>query len=222
MKFKKAIFLAVISALTLSLVACSSEETPTEIPEDTSSSSEIAIEAPGDGPIFGEFSTVDINGQDVDNSIFADHELTMVSVWATTCTYCITEMPVLKELNDKYADQGFQVVGVVMDTIDVTDEAYPVVDSVVELTKEIVDKTGADYTHMIPNKDMLNTRKGEITGTPSAYFVDSEGKILSNSEGIYVSARSKASWVETIDALLLSQLSISEAFEQREPFVFPS
>ena len=39
----------------------------------------------------------------------------MLNIWATWCAPCREEMPELQELHDRYADQGFQVVGVSVD-----------------------------------------------------------------------------------------------------------
>jgi len=92
-------FLAVI--LVISLCACASEavqpqeETPTGI--------------------LSAFTATDLQGNGVDQTVLQGCRLTMVNVWATYCSPCISEMPDLADLAAKYADLGVQIIGLVSD-----------------------------------------------------------------------------------------------------------
>lgn len=99
--------------------------------------------------ILSSFSTTDIEGNAVDESLFSDYKLTMVNVWATYCGPCISEMPDLGTLAEEYADKGFQIVGLVSDVLDSDGN----LDSAqIDKAKEIVASTGANYTHIVPGE----------------------------------------------------------------------
>ena len=71
----------------------------------------------GEG-IFSSFVTTDMNGIVVTQKVFEEHKVTMIILWGTFCSPCISEMPDLAELNKEYADQGFQVIGIPVDIVD--------------------------------------------------------------------------------------------------------
>lgn len=145
--------------------------------------------------ILGSFSTTDLEGEAVDESLFADSKLTMVNVWATYCGPCISEMPDLGTLAEEYADRGFQIVGLVSDALDSDGN----VDAAqVEKAKEIVASTGADYTHIVPGEGIYGLLY-QISAVPTTLFVDSEGKQVGSA---YVSAKSLEAWKEIVDPLL--------------------
>lgn len=120
--------------------------------------------------VLSVFSTTDLEGNTLDQSILADYDLTMVNVWATFCGPCINEMPDLGELAAEYADKGVQIIGLVSDTMD---SDGTISDSQVETAKEIVAETGADYRHLLPSDDLLGILS-QIYAVPTTFFVDSE------------------------------------------------
>lgn len=145
--------------------------------------------------ILANFSATDLNGNTVDQTALADYKLTMVNVWATFCTPCLNEMPELGELADEYSGKGVQIVGLVTD---LTDSDGSISQTQLETAQDIVGKTGADYTHIVPSTDMYGLLS-QITSVPTTFFVDSKG----NQVGMaYVGARDKASWAEIIDETL--------------------
>ena len=176
-------------ACLLSLAACSPAETMTSTPDLSASEDEVQT------GVLSAFSTTDLEGNTLDQSILADYDLTMVNVWATFCGPCINEMPDLGELAAEYADKGVQIIGLVSDTMD-SDGAIS--DSQVETAKEIVAETGADYRHLLPSDDLLGILS-QIYAVPTTFFVDSEGVQVGDA---IVTAQSKEKWIETIDGML--------------------
>lgn len=176
-------------ACLLTLAACSPAETMTSTPDLSASEDEVQT------GVLSAFSTTDLEGNTLDQSILAGYDLTMVNVWATFCGPCINEMPDLGELAAEYADKGVQIIGLVSDTMD-SDGAIS--DSQVETAKEIVAETGADYRHLLPSDDLLGILS-QIYAVPTTFFVDSEGVQVGDA---IVTAQSKEKWIETIDGML--------------------
>nr|WP_295955579.1 TlpA disulfide reductase family protein [uncultured Agathobaculum sp.] len=176
-------------ACLLTLAACSPAETMTSTPGLSASEDEVQT------GVLSAFSTTDLEGNTLDQSILADYDLTMVNVWATFCGPCINEMPDLGELAAEYADKGVQIIGLVSDTMD---SDGTISDSQVETAKEIVAETGADYRHLLPSDDLLGILS-QIYAVPTTFFVDSEGVQVGDA---IVTAQSKKKWIETIDGML--------------------
>lgn len=148
--------------------------------------------------VFESFTAQDLDGNPVDQSIFADAELTMINVWGTFCTPCLDEMPDLGELSAEYADQGVQIVGICSDTINMDKELD---EKQVEKAKELAEQTGADYLHIAMSGDLVDTLLPQVMAVPMTIFVDSEGKQVGNA---YMGAKSKADWALIIDETLAS------------------
>ena len=200
--------------LTLSLAACgggnsAAQNTPAEntgagsadpnVPAEpagnaASGEAEAAEEAPTARP-FSVFSTTDLEGNAVDQSILEGYDLTLVNVWATYCTPCLEEMPDLGSLAAEYEAKGVQVLGLVSDVLN---SDGTVSDSQVELAQEIVEETGADYQHLVPSSDMFGLLS-QIYGVPTTFFVDSEGYQVGYA---YVSALSRDQFVTIIEDAL--------------------
>lgn len=89
------------------------------------------------------FEGPDVNGNSVSETIFSQSKLTMVNVWATYCNPCLSEMPGLGELAGEYEPGEFQIVGVISDVTEDADE------ETIATAEELIDATGADYTHLL-------------------------------------------------------------------------
>ena len=184
---KKLIIL--IAALCLLLTACG--QAAPETSPDASEASDAAQTA----GILSSFSTTDLDGNSIDQSVFADHKLTMVNVWATFCGPCISEMPELGELASEYADKGMQIVGLVSDVMDSDGNLN---EEQLTLARDIVAETGANYTHIVPGEGLYGLLY-QVSGVPTTLFVDSEGKQVGTA---YVGAKDLDGWKEIADELL--------------------
>lgn len=173
-------FFLLIVLLVLSVCACAPEAEPQE-------------ETPAG--ILSAFTAMDLQGNTVDQSVLQGGKLTMVNVWATYCSPCISEMPDLGSIAQEYADRGVQIIGLVSDA---QNADGTVSDSQVQLAAEIAAETGADYLHLVPD-DSLNGLMGQITAVPTTFFVDEAGNQIG---GTYLGARSLYDWTDVIDQLL--------------------
>lgn len=182
----------------LALGACSSAnqtagtDTSGQGTTDAQSGSAQTTEQAG---VLSSFSATDLEGNTVDQSIFADYDLTMVNVWATFCSPCINEMPDLGELAQEYADKKVQIIGLVSDVLN-TDGTIS--EEQVQTARDIVEQTGANYLHLLPSEDLYGVL-GQISAVPTTFFVDNEGAQVGSA---IVSAQSKDKWTQTIDEML--------------------
>lgn len=183
--------IVLIAALCLLLTACG--QAAPEASPDAAAASDAAQTA----GILSSFSTSDLDGNSVDQSVFADHELTMVNVWATFCGPCISEMPELGELASEYADKGMQIVGLVAD---VTDSDGNLDEDQLSLARDIVAETGANYLHVVPGEGLYGLLS-QVSGVPTTLFVDSEGKQVGTA---YIGAKDLDGWKAVADELLES------------------
>lgn len=118
------------------------------------------------------FKTTDIDGNEVDSAtLFAQNKVTMINIWATTCGPCINEMPELEELNKEFQQKGGAIIGIIDDVT--TDNT-----TFLEDAKDIVKDTGVTYTNLRAWDGYYDQLPS--VGTPTTYFVDSNGKIIGN------------------------------------------
>ena len=118
---------------------------------------------------FPTFTTQDLNGNTVDNSIFANVDLTVVNIWGTTCYPCISEMPELQEWSEEMPE-NVQIIGLVADVQ--TGNA-----DTIEMAQMICEATGVNFTNLTISEDLVEFIQG-ILFTPTTIFVDSNGSIV--------------------------------------------
>lgn len=116
------------------------------------------------------FSTKDLNGNTVTNSIFADKDLTVINIWGTFCGPCINEMPELGQWA-KEMPENVQIIGLVYDVESENDTKH------LSLAKQITSKADAEFTHLIYSSDFAPLLNG-VVGVPTTVFVDSTGKLV--------------------------------------------
>ncbi len=116
------------------------------------------------------FETMDLDGNPVkSDALFAQNKVTMINIWATTCGPCIGEMPELEELNKEFAANGGAIVGLV-DDVWVSNTKY------LDEAQSIIKDTGVTYLNVCAWEGYDDAL--EAVGTPTTYFVDSQGKLL--------------------------------------------
>lgn len=171
------------------------EETASGGQENTSeetTASEDQADAEG---ILSSFTATDLEGNEVDQSVLADYDLTVINVWATFCGPCIQEMPALGELADEYQDKGVQIIGLVSDVLNADGSLSQ---DQIDTAKDIVEETGADYLHLLPSQDLYGIL-AQISAVPTTFFVDSQGRQVGQA---YVQAMSKSQWEEVLKETL--------------------
>lgn len=141
----------------------------------------------------GEFTTQDINGQTYTQEIFQDYELTMVNVFTTWCSPCVAEIPDLEKLRQTMADQGVNVIGVVLDVLN---EKGEIEEDSLERAKLLAEQTGATYPFLLPDPTYMNGRLIGIEAFPETFFVDKNGNIVGET---YSGSGGLEDWIEVVE-----------------------
>lgn len=143
-------------------------------------------------PYVLKFTGTTLDGDTLTSECFSNAKLTMVNVWATFCGPCINEMPDLGEIATEYDASDFQLIGIISDVIE-GQEGDTFTDA-----KEIIEETGANYTHLLLNEELYVNLVGASDSVPTTYFFNEKGEYL----GYLVGAQTKEVWKQIIDNLL--------------------
>jgi len=159
---------ALMAALCFSLAACrkNTEKADEEPTEDDYQYMTESIES-GTSP--GTFSSVDLDGNEVTESIFTEKDVTVLNIWGTYCGPCKEEMPELAKLDEEFPD-NVQIIGIVIDVFEGDSE-------MIGTAKKICQDTGVSYTNIIVNESLIDLLDG-IEAIPTTFIVDSEGKAI--------------------------------------------
>ncbi|MEG0663365.1 MAG: TlpA disulfide reductase family protein [Anaerovoracaceae bacterium] len=192
---KKTLILITVLVFALAFTACggakSAEPAAEKAPQNAGGSSN-GNTGTNTGALLGSFKGESLDGTEINQEIFAQNKYTLIEVWATYCGPCIKEMPIIEKIGQKYKDKGIGVLGIVTDA---QEEDFKANMPQVELAKEIIKKEGATYPNMLIPQEIFPLM-AEITGTPSAFLVDSQGNIASK---IYAGALSEKDWSDILD-----------------------
>ena len=115
------------------------------------------------------FKTKDLNGKEITSDIFSKYKVTMVNIWSTWCGPCIEEMP---EIGKLYEDlpEGANIISICTDAGES--------EKTLSLAKEIMEKSNANFTTLIPDEFLKTNLTDDIQTLPTTIFIDSEGKVI--------------------------------------------
>ena len=126
------------------------------------------INAAGNHPMAPGFSLTGLNGEKVNLDDYKGKVL-MVDFWATWCGPCRIEIPGFVELQNRYRDQGFAIVGISKDD-----------------GPEVVRKFYQDYKMNYPvalANDDVDQLYGGIIGLPTTFLIGRDGRIYAKHTG---------------------------------------
>ena len=178
--------LSCILLITL-LAGCAEKEPASDSGSPASDAAAGSDEASASDPVTFDAQTLD--GASLSSDLFADSRITMVNVWATYCNPCLSEMPGLGELAAEYDPAEFQIIGIVSDVWEGEDQT---------LVESLIQKTGADYLHLLANDSIGQAILSSVSGVPTTFFFDGEGAYL----GGVVGSAEKEKWEEIVHGLL--------------------
>jgi thiol-disulfide isomerase/thioredoxin len=107
----------------------------------------------------------------------------LVNFWATWCAPCKIETPWLVELRNKYAAQGFEILGVDTEAEDLKpDDTAGWTKNKAAVNKFVADEK-VSYPMLI-NGDSISTAWGGLDDLPASFYVDRNGKVVAASVGL--------------------------------------
>ncbi|HLY62567.1 MAG TPA: TlpA disulfide reductase family protein [Terriglobia bacterium] len=142
-----------------------------------------AIAAGGKHPVAPDFSLKDINGQTIHLADYRGKVL-MIDFWATDCGPCRTEIPGFVQLQERYRDQGFMIVGISLD-------------SGPEPVRDFYKEFKMNYAVALDSGD-LDERFGVTLGVPTTFLVGRDGRIYAK----HVGAQDTSVFEQEIKSLL--------------------
>lgn len=119
-----------------------------------------------------EFSLTDLNNR-LRNSAEWKGKTIILNFWATWCTPCRKEIPLLNKMQKEYSDDGLVVIGVAIDNI--------------IAVQQFTQKIPINYIKLIGGTDAtrLIQQYGNHTGVlPYTVIIDKRGKIVSIAQGL--------------------------------------
>jgi len=181
--FKTAVIFSLLLLIFSGLSGCgSSEATTTNQPTGTNSAT------PSDSPATGnnypilrdDIADVDIELVKGGSMKIKDRrgKVVLLNLWATWCGPCRQEMPHLVELQEKYGEKGFEVIGLNVGFQD-TDEPEPIAD-IEAFAKKM--RLNYELARVQPDVSKKLQKIAQISAVPESFLVDREGKL----RGVFV------------------------------------
>jgi peroxiredoxin len=131
-----------------------------------------------------EFELKDAHGRVAKMSDYKG-KVVLLNFWATWCGPCKIEIPWFVDLEQRFKDRGFAVLGVSMD-----EEGW-------EIVKPYIEARKMNYRVVI-GTDMVADLYGGVDSLPTSFIIDRQGKIA----GVHVGLVSKSVYENEILQLL--------------------
>jgi thiol-disulfide isomerase/thioredoxin len=154
----KAVLLAMIASLII--IGCKERSHKSDM------QNKISVPPGQIGSLLPAFTTVDLHGRKLASTDLKE-KVALIDFWATWCAPCREEMPGFQKLFEKYASQGFLVIGFKADVMADTEDPLT-------FAREL----GIHYPLAVGTEE-IRKKFGGLQGLPSTYIYDRRG-ILRN------------------------------------------
>ncbi len=145
--------------------------------------------------VFETFELKTMDGGTLSAKDLKSTKIIAVNIWGTDCPPCIKELPALEKLNNTYDDSEFRLIGI---PVDVTRHGTEIIDDRLEEAKRILSASEVTFPNIIADESMDTFIHSVIAGTPTTFFLDSNGKIIKTVTG----GRSYETWKDITEELL--------------------
>jgi thiol-disulfide isomerase/thioredoxin len=130
-------------------------------------------------PASPDFTLKDLEDHDVSFNQFKG-KVVLVNFWATWCGPCRIEIPWLVELQDKYAERGFTVLGVAMD-----EEGKSAVAPFVQNERfKVGGKFQSINYPIVLGNDATADKFGGLIGFPTSVLISKDGRVIKRVDGL--------------------------------------
>jgi thiol-disulfide isomerase/thioredoxin len=128
------------------------------------------------------FTLDDLSGRKVSLGSYKGKAL-LINFWATWCGPCKMETPWLVELRNKYAGQGFEVLGISTEGDDLKpDDKAGWAKDKAAIAKFVAEEK-VPYPVLI-NGDSLSQEYGGLDAMPTSFYVDRKGNVVAAQMGL--------------------------------------
>ncbi len=130
-----------------------------------------AEKAAGDAVVF---TLSDYRGISYDQTEWAD-KVMLINFWATWCTPCREEMPMLADFQQRYSEKGLQVIGIALDDV--------------EPVERFADTMDINYPLLMSDESTpeLMNKYNDIGAIPFSLITDREGRVVETKLGVFTS-----------------------------------
>lgn len=148
------------------------EEKIAKLEKESSASSSKSDSKSDDASPFHDFAGKDLDGNEVDETLFSKNAVTVLNFWFTGCKPCVAELSKLNDLNEEIKSMGGEVVGINTETFDDNETA-------IAEAKKILKKQGATYRNIsIASDSDAGQYASTIMAFPTTILVDRNGNIV--------------------------------------------
>ena len=111
-----------------------------------------------------EWSLVSLNDKTIKLSDFKG-QIVLIDFFYKSCYPCMQALPALQDLHERYKDKGLRIIGI--DPYDTKEK---------DDIDNFLAKRGVTYTVLLGGKDVA--KEYHVSGYPTIYLIDNEGKVL--------------------------------------------
>lgn len=125
---------------------------------------------------FTRWTAQDLDGGEVTQDVLKDSKLTLVTAWSSGCSSCVADLTALQEVYESYPRDVLNVIGIASN---VKDADGKINEGQVEISRQIVEMTGAQFTQILPSDDLIQIKLKDVENYPVSFLLDSGGNVVS-------------------------------------------
>ena len=129
------------------------------------------------GKVMPDFSATDLNGKPISLQQYRG-KVVLLDFWAVWCGPCIAEMPIVKKVYNTYKDQGFDIIGVSLDT-----EEEPL--------RDYLKENDIQWRQIFSGQrwDSPLAQKYDIRAIPAPWLIAKDGTLISREARVWALER---------------------------------